>query len=72
MSWYTQLIIAMSMVIFYITIFRELRNNSNFLYRRLLNSFGIGMFSLLLMIFWTYQYSIHNTIIYWRIIELFK
>lgn len=72
MSWYIQLIVAIFMVMFYSFVSRELRNNSNFLYRRLLNSFGIGMFSLLLMIFWTYQYSIHNTIIYWRIIELFK
>lgn len=72
MPWYIQLIVAIFIVMFYSFVLRELRNNSNFLYKRLLNSFGIGIFSLLLIIFWSYQYSIHNTIIYWRIIELFK
>ena len=72
MPWNIQLMVAIFMVMFYSFVLRELRNNSNFLYKLLLNSFGIGIFSLLLIIFWSYQYSIHNTIIYWRIIELFK
>ena len=32
----------------------------------------IGIFSLFLLIFWMCQYSTYHTIIYWRIIELFK
>ena len=72
MPWFIQLIIAVNMIILYIGISKGLRTNSNFLYRRLICSFGIGLFSALLLIFWIHQYSVHHTIIYWRIIESFK
>lgn len=60
------------MMILYITVSRELRINSNFLDRQLFYSLGIGIFISLLIIFWILQYSIHHTILYWRIVELFK
>lgn len=60
------------MIIFYIVIFKELRTNPNFLDRQLFYSLGVGMFTTLLIIFWILQYGIHHTIIYWRIVELFK
>lgn len=72
MPWFFQLIMAVFMVIFYIVIFKELRTNPNFLDRQLFYSLGVGMSISLLIIFWILQYSIHHTIIYWRIIELFK
>ena len=72
MPWFFQLIMAIFMVMLYITIFKELRTNSNFFNRQLYYSLGVGMSITLLIIFWILQYSIHNTIIYWRIIELFK
>ena len=72
MPWFFQLIMAIFMVMLYITIFKELRTNPNFFNRRLYYSLGVGMSITLLIIFWILQYSIHNTIIYWRIIELFK
>ena len=72
MLWLIQLMIAVFMTVLYISISKELRSNSNVLDRRLIYSLGLGMFSSLLFIFWIYQYSTHHTIIYWRIIELFK
>lgn len=72
MLWFIQLMIAVFITILYINISKELRSNSNVLCRRLIYSLGFGMFSSLLFIFWIYQYSTHHTIIYWRIVELFK
>lgn len=72
MFWFIQLMIAVFMTVLYINISKELSSNSNVLGRRLIYSLGFGMFSSLLFIFWIYQYSTHHTIIYWRIIELFK
>lgn len=72
MPWFIQLIIAVFMTVLYISISKELSSNSNVLSRRLIYSLGLGMFSSLLIIFWIYQYSTHHTIIYWRILELFK
>ena len=72
MLWFIQLMIAVFITVLYISISKELRSNSNVLDRRLIYSLGLGMFSSLLFIFWIYQYSTHHTIIYWRIIELFK
>ena len=72
MPWFIQLMIAVFMIVLYINISKELRSNSNVLGKRLVYSLGLGMFSSLLFIFWIYQYSTHHTIIYWRIIELFK
>ena len=60
------------MVILYITLFMGILTSSNSSDRRLFYSLGIGMFSLFLLIFWIFQYSTYNTIIYWRIVELFK
>ena len=72
MPWFIQLMIVVFMTVLYISISKELRSNSNVLDRRLVYSLGLGMFSSLLFIFWIYQYSTHHTIIYWRIVELFK
>lgn len=72
MIWIIQLMIAIFMTVLYISISKELRINSNVLDRRLIYSLGLGMFSSLLFIFWIYQYSTYHTIIYWRIVELFK
>ena len=72
MLWFIQLMIAVFITVLYINISKELRSNSNVLDRRLIYSLGLGMFSSLLFIFWIYQYNTHHTIIYWRIIELFK
>ena len=72
MPWFIQLIIAIVMITLYISISKVLGTNSSFLDKRLFGSLGIGMFSLFLLIFWMCQYSTHHTIIYWRIIELFK
>ena len=72
MLWFIQLMIAVFITVLYINISKELRSNSNVLGKRLVYSLGLGMFSSLLFIFWIYQYSTHHTIIYWRIIELFK
>ena len=72
MFWFIQLMIAVFITVLYINISKELRSNSNVLGKRLVYSLGLGMFSSLLFIFWIYQYSTHHTIIYWRIIELFK
>ena len=72
MLWFIQLMIAVFIIVLYINISKELRSNSNVLGKRLVYSLGLGMFSSLLFIFWIYQYSTHHTIIYWRIIELFK
>ena len=72
MLWFIQLMIVVFMTVLYISISKELRSNSNVLSRRLIYSLGLGMFSSLLFIFWIYQYSTHHTIIYWRIVELFK
>lgn len=72
MLWFIQLMTAVFMTVLYISISKELRNKSNVLDRRLIYSLGLGMFSSLLVIFWIHQYNTHNTIIYWRIIELFK
>lgn len=72
MLWFIQLIIAVNMIILYIGISKGLRTNSNFLYKRLVCSFGIGLFSVLLLIFWIHQYSVHHTIIYWRIVYLIR
>ena len=59
------------MAIIYIVISRDLRTNPKSLDRQLVYSLGVGMFSAFLLIFWIFQYSIHHTIIYWRIVELF-
>lgn len=72
MPWFIQLIMAIFMIILYISVSKELRNNSNVLDRRLIHSLGLGIFSSLLFIFWIHQYSTHHTVIYWRIVELFK
>ena len=72
MPWFIQLIIAIVMITLYISISKVLCTNSNVLDRQLIHSLGLGMFSSLLFIFWIHQYSTHHTIIYWRIIELFK
>lgn len=72
MPWFIQLIMVIFMIVLYIAISKELRSNSNVLDRRLIHSLGLGMFSSLLFIFWIHQYSTHHTIIYWRIVELFK
>ena len=72
MTWIIQLMIAIFMIVLYISISKELRIDSNVLDRRLIHSLGLGMFSSLLFIFWIHQYSTHHTIIYWRIVELFK
>lgn len=72
MLWFIQLMIAVFMTVLYISISKELSSNPNVLGRRLIYSLGFGMFSSLLFIFWIYQYSTHHTIIYWRIVELFK
>lgn len=68
MTWIIQLMIAVFMIVLYISISKELSTNSNVLDRRLIHSLGLGIFSSLLFIFWIHQYSTHNTIIYWRII----
>ena len=52
MTWIIQLMIAVFMTVLYISISKELRNNSNILDRRLIYSLGLGMFSSLLFIFW--------------------
>lgn len=72
MPWFIQLIMAIFMIILYIVISMGLYTSSNYLDKRLFYSVGIGMYSVLLLSFWILQYSIHHTIIYWRIIELFK
>lgn len=72
MSWFVQFTIAIIMIVFYIVISIELHVNPNLLDRQLLHSLGIGMFTTLFLIFWVLQYKEHNTLIYWRIIELFK
>lgn len=72
MPWFIQLIMAIFMIILYIVIFMGVCTSSSYLDKRLFYSFGIGMYSTLLLLFWILQYSIHNTIIYWRIVELFK
>ena len=72
MLWFIQLMIAVFITVLYISISKELRINSNVLDRRLIHSLGLGMFSSLLFIFWIHQYSTYHTIIYWRIVELFK
>ena len=59
------------MAIIYIVISRDLRTNPKSLDRQLVYSLGVGMFSLFLLIFWLFQYSIYHTIIYWRIVKLF-
>lgn len=71
MPWSIQLIIAVCIITLYIA-FKELCPNSNHLARLLYYSLGVGMFSTLFLVFWLLQYNEHNTIIYWRIIELFK
>lgn len=72
MPWFIQLIMAIFMIILYIVIFMVVYTSSSYLDKRLFYSFGIGMYSTLLLLFWILQYSIHNTIIYWRIVELSK
>lgn len=72
MIWIIQLMMAIFMTVLYISISKELRTNSNVLVRQLIHSLGLGMFSSLLFMFWIYQYSTYHTIIYWRIVELFK
>lgn len=72
MSLHIQIALALLMIILYVAIFRGLQISSSSLDRQLFYSFGIGIFSALLLIFWIFQYSTYNTIIYWRIIELFK
>lgn len=71
MPWSLQLIIAVCTITLYI-VFKELCSSSDHLARLLYYSLGVGMFSALFLIFWTFQYSIHHTILYWRIVELFK
>ena len=72
MCWHIQLEAAILMAIFYIAIFIVAHTTSNRLGRRLYYSLGVGMFGILFLIFWMFQYSIHHTILYWRITELFK
>lgn len=72
MPWHIQITVALFMIVLYIAIYRELQVNPNFLDRQLFYSLGIGLFSAFLLIFWILQYSVHHTIIYWRIVELFK
>lgn len=71
MSWYIQIVLALFMVILYITVYMGILTSSNFSDRRVFYSLGVGMFSTLLLIFWIFQYSTHHTVIYWRIVELF-
>lgn len=63
MPWFIQLIMA---------IFMGMYTSSSYSDKQILYSFGIVTYSTLLLLFWILQYSIHHTIIYWRIIELFK
>ena len=72
MPWHIQITVALFMIVLYIAIYRELQVSLNFLDRQLFYSLGIGLFSTFLLIFWILQYSVHHTIIYWRIVELFK
>ena len=72
MPWFIQLIMAIFMIILYIAIFMGMYTSSSYSDKRILYGFGIGTYSTLLLLFWILQYSIHHTIIYWRIIELFK
>lgn len=72
MLWFIQLIMAIFMIILYIAIFMGMYTSSSYSDKQILYSFGIGTYSTLLLLFWILQYSIHRTIIYWRIIELFK
>ena len=72
MPWHVQITVALFMVVLYIAIYRGSQVSRNFLDRQLFFSLGIGLFIAFFLIFWILQYSIHHTIIYWRIIELFK
>lgn len=72
MPWFIQLIIAIFMIKLYIAIFMGLYTSSSYSVKRLFYSFGIGTYSTLLLLFWILQYSIHHTILYWRVVELFK
>lgn len=72
MPWFIQLIMAIFMIILYIAIFMGLYTSSSYSDKRIFHSLGIGMFSAFLLIFWIFQYSTYHTIIYWRIVELFK
>lgn len=72
MIWSIQLIIVVCIITFYIVIIIELHTDPSFLNRQLFYSLGIGVFSTLLIMFWILQYSIHHTILYWRIIKLFE
>lgn len=71
MPWFIQLIMAIFMIILYIAIFMGLYTSSNYSDKRLFYSFGIGTYSTLLLLFWV-LHSIHHTILYWRVVELFK
>lgn len=51
MTWIIQLMIAIFMIVLYISISKELRINSNILDKQLIHSLGLGMFSSLLFIF---------------------
>lgn len=72
MPWFIQLIMAIFMIVLYIAISRGLHTSSSYLDRQLFYSLGIGMYITFLLIFWIYQYSIHHTILYWRVVEFFK
>lgn len=72
MPWYIQIVLALFMIVIYIAIFMGILTSSNSSDKRTFYSFGVGMFSAILLIFWIFQYSTYHTIIYWRIVELFK
>lgn len=72
MPWFIQLIMAVFMIILYIAISIGSQTIPNYSDKRLFYSFGIGTYIALLLIFWIYQYSIHHTILYWRVVEFFK
>ena len=72
MTWIIQLMIAIFMIVLYISVSKDVRINSNVLDRQLIHRLGLGMFRSLLFIFWIHQYSTYHTIIYCRIVELFR
>lgn len=72
MPWYIQIILAVFMVVLYIATFMGILTSPNSSDKRIFYSLGVGIFSALLLIFWIFQYSTYHTIIYWRIVELFK
>ena len=66
-----KILLGIIIIVLYI-IFKRLLNETQDRYKVLYISTGLGIFTTIWILLWALNIAKYNTIIYWRIVELFK